>query len=275
VTIERSERRYRFTDVDNVTVEDERLSFKALGLLTYILSKPDHWITHRDQLANSHADGEHAVASALRELEHHGYIERHRERGEGGRFVWRKVVHEVSTTARKPRDGADQGKRGETPGETIARFTTNGKPRDVVSTEAVSTEVASTSAAAADDTRPEIDELCALLAKRVGEHRESPPSAVTATWRNDMRLLVDRGPTGQSKPTPTPPERVANAITYVFDHLADTNGTGFCWADQIRSPGALRRHLPSVRLAAKRIREGSSHGDSSMPAESWPTGGAA
>jgi hypothetical protein len=151
------------------------------------------------------------------------------------------------------------------------------RTREPYRTQEGTQEKPKSSAGTADDPRSEIDELCATLAARVGAHRgdDSPPPAVTARWRNDMRLLVDRGPTGQSKPTPTPPERVANAIAYVFDHLADTNGTGFCWADQIRSPGALRRHLPSVRLAAKRVREGSSHGDSSMPAESWPTGGAA
>jgi hypothetical protein len=41
--------RRRFTRIDNTAIEDPRLSFRALGVLTYVLSKPDDWArTDRD-----------------------------------------------------------------------------------------------------------------------------------------------------------------------------------------------------------------------------------
>jgi hypothetical protein len=146
MTIERAPRPDRYTVIDNGTIEDDRLSFKALGLLVYILSKPDHWRTDRDHLAGTHADGVTAVASALRELEVAGYIERRRHRVEGGQFRWSVTVYDRPAIDGKPRDGADQGERRETPGGTIARFPVDGKPRDVVTTETATTETATTDA---------------------------------------------------------------------------------------------------------------------------------
>ena len=41
-----------FTVVGNEVAEDERLSFEALGLLTYLLSRPDNWSVQVKQLCN-------------------------------------------------------------------------------------------------------------------------------------------------------------------------------------------------------------------------------
>jgi hypothetical protein len=37
------EKRLRFTIISNMPIEDGRLSSESLGLLTYLLSKPDNW----------------------------------------------------------------------------------------------------------------------------------------------------------------------------------------------------------------------------------------
>lgn len=88
--------RARFTVVSNLTVEDPRLSFKALGLLVYLLSKSDDWRTSVEQLAGSHADGEFAVRGAMKELEAAGYVTREgQERDAEGRLGRAElIVHE-------------------------------------------------------------------------------------------------------------------------------------------------------------------------------------
>lgn len=79
-TIIREEVRDRYTVVRNETIEDETLSFRALGLLVYILSKPDNWKTHVSHLASTRkgekSEGREAVRAALTELEKEGYVTR-------------------------------------------------------------------------------------------------------------------------------------------------------------------------------------------------------
>ncbi|MGH9095733.1 MAG: hypothetical protein ACRDXE_11275 [Acidimicrobiales bacterium] len=91
----RKEHRERFTCIDNQTIEDARLSFKALGLLAYLLSRPDGWEVRAPHLASTHGDGEYAVRAALTELGEAGYLERRQEHTPGGHFIYVTVVHEV------------------------------------------------------------------------------------------------------------------------------------------------------------------------------------
>jgi hypothetical protein len=126
--IERAPRRARYTTIDNQLVEDDRLSYRAIGLLVYILSKPDHWTTNRDQLAAVHQEGVTAVRSTLAELEQVGYLERRRERTPDGMFVWRSIIHEVPV--------------GTSGGESTGGEVIGGESAALVSTEVVSPEVA-------------------------------------------------------------------------------------------------------------------------------------
>lgn len=101
-----------------------------------------------------------------------------------------------------------------------------------------------------------VDELCTELATAVGKFADAPPPAVTKRWRNDMRLLLERGPLHQQDPAPTSPELVRQCLQVVFTELAEPEGRGgFCWAAQIRSPHALRDHWHQMRVKARQQRE--------------------
>lgn len=100
---------------------------------------------------------------------------------------------------------------------------------------------------------PEVEDLCEHLAGRVFAHRGGKGlPKVTAAWRRDMRLLVERGPLRIADAQPVPAERVRNAIDFTFERLADPGADGFCWADQIRSPQALRDHWVQLYEAGRR-----------------------
>lgn len=60
------------------------LTLKAKGLLSLMLSLPDDWNYNMQGLATLSRDGLDSVRSAIKELEHHGYVERHRLRNEYG-----------------------------------------------------------------------------------------------------------------------------------------------------------------------------------------------
>lgn len=73
----RVEHQKNYTCITNSTIRDKHLSFKARGLHHLLLSYPDGWQVKIEHLVNeSEQDGRTAVASALRELEEHGYLER-------------------------------------------------------------------------------------------------------------------------------------------------------------------------------------------------------
>ncbi|MER7732548.1 helix-turn-helix domain-containing protein [Streptomyces erythrochromogenes] len=75
--------------VGNHLLQHRELSATAIGVAAYIQSLPDGAPVGIKALAGRFPEGEVRIASALRELERHGYLERRRERLEGGRVVTR------------------------------------------------------------------------------------------------------------------------------------------------------------------------------------------
>lgn len=86
-TIFRVEKTANFTVMSNIHLKDKRLSFKAKGLLSVILSLPPEWDYTVTGLAYIAADGVESVKSAVRELENCGYISRRQLRDERGRMA--------------------------------------------------------------------------------------------------------------------------------------------------------------------------------------------
>lgn len=95
-------RRSRFTTIDQRTVNDARLSFRARGVLVWLLDKPDDWRCNADQIAAAGSEGREAVRSALRELEKHGYLRRDRHQDAEGHWVTTTTVYETPTEAQEP-----------------------------------------------------------------------------------------------------------------------------------------------------------------------------
>ncbi|MBR6114309.1 MAG: hypothetical protein IKQ10_03910 [Oscillospiraceae bacterium] len=76
-----------YTQLENGLVDDPKLSYKALGLLVFMLRQPDDWEFTLDWLARQHRDGLSAVRSTMNELEAAGYVVRgDQQRAGGGKF---------------------------------------------------------------------------------------------------------------------------------------------------------------------------------------------
>lgn len=94
MSIIRVQKHDRYVVMEKTGLEDPRLSFKAKGLLAYLLAKPNEWQVKVKALAKVGPDGERAVYAALRELLEAGYAERTQTR-EGGKIKsWDYVVRE-------------------------------------------------------------------------------------------------------------------------------------------------------------------------------------
>jgi len=78
--------RANFTVLDNALILDQRLSWKALGLLTYLLSLPPNFRLRLSHLSSLRPTGRDATRAGLRELEETGYLSISIERHVSGRF---------------------------------------------------------------------------------------------------------------------------------------------------------------------------------------------
>lgn len=87
MAIIRTKRTKNFTVLNNDLIRDSRLSFKARGLLQYMLSMPDDWKFYVSELAkHSSKEGESAIKTGLEELEELGYMRRIQRRESNGKF---------------------------------------------------------------------------------------------------------------------------------------------------------------------------------------------
>jgi hypothetical protein len=65
-----------FTQISNEVLLDERLSFKARGILALLLSRPKNWKIYIDEIVErSDLDGKHSVRTGFKELKTFGYLE--------------------------------------------------------------------------------------------------------------------------------------------------------------------------------------------------------
>lgn len=87
MAIRRAKRDSNFTMISNVGLKDNRLSFKAKGLLSYMLSLPDDWIFYESEIVNHATDGKQSVRTGMKELEKFGYLVKEQKRNSKGKFA--------------------------------------------------------------------------------------------------------------------------------------------------------------------------------------------
>ncbi|WP_449482906.1 helix-turn-helix domain-containing protein [Streptomyces avidinii] len=94
--------------IGNHLAQHRELSLTAIGLAAHIQSLPGGARIGIKDLTRRFAEGEVRIASALRELEAHGYLSRTKEHLPGGRIITRTVSHNRPGALSEP-DSAPQG----------------------------------------------------------------------------------------------------------------------------------------------------------------------
>lgn len=115
-TVFRVEKTANYTVMSNTHLKDRRLSFKAKGLLSVILSLPPDWDYTVTGLAVIAADGVDSVKTAVKELEKYGYIVRKQLRDELGRMA-RNEYRVYESPADNPDFVSEEQKTAENPAE--------------------------------------------------------------------------------------------------------------------------------------------------------------
>ncbi|XVK93318.1 replication protein [Staphylococcus equorum] len=75
-----------FVMVHKDFIHDSNLSWKAKGILLYLLSRPDDWQVYETEIVKHSSDGLSGLKSGIKELEEVGYIQRNRKRDDKGRL---------------------------------------------------------------------------------------------------------------------------------------------------------------------------------------------
>lgn len=208
-----------FSTFSNAIIRDQRLSYRARGILLDILSRPDNWTVTADSLAKSGKEGRAAVLAALSELRETGYMVTTKRQKENGQFETSSVVFDESA------------------GHTEVQEPNLGKPK---SENRTSLEVLTKNDLEEKNFPPlvtlgqgEAIKLANFLADKIAENGSKRPT-VTEAWVTDMnRLMKIDGRTF---------DQIKSAIEWCQDDSF--------WRSNIMSPGKLRKQYDQLRLKA-------------------------
>lgn len=100
---------HSYTIINNDILSNESLSWKARGLLAYMLSRPPEWKFYVKDLVKRGTDGRDAIYKILKELRSHGYVIHRFSREERGQFS--EGYYDVYDTPQRE----DNGNPNETP----------------------------------------------------------------------------------------------------------------------------------------------------------------
>lgn len=87
-----------YTAMSNYHLRDKTLSYKAKGLLSFMLSLPDTWNYSVKGLVSVSKENIKAISSTLKELEDHRYLLRIKQQNRIGRFNYKYYIYEIPYT---------------------------------------------------------------------------------------------------------------------------------------------------------------------------------
>ncbi len=95
MSIFKIEKNSNYTVMSNYHLRDRDLSYKAKGLLSFMLSLPDDWDYSLAGLCAISKESRDGIRSMLKELQEHHYVEIEKVRGDKGYFEYNYLIYEV------------------------------------------------------------------------------------------------------------------------------------------------------------------------------------
>ena len=95
MSVFRVEKNNNYTVMANYHLRDKELSFKAKGLLSYMLSLPENWDYSLNGLARVSKEGIKAIKNIINELKEKGYLKINRLRKENGQYQYEYLIREI------------------------------------------------------------------------------------------------------------------------------------------------------------------------------------
>ena len=89
------EKNNNYTVMSNYHLRDKNLSYKAKGLLSFMLSLPENWDYSLTGLCSVSKESRDGIRSILKELQEYHYLEIEKVRGEKGYFEYNYLIYEI------------------------------------------------------------------------------------------------------------------------------------------------------------------------------------
>jgi hypothetical protein len=119
----REKSKRRFTIIPNEVLQRGDISWKAKGILAYILSLPDDWKIRIQELQNHATEGEKALRTGIAELEEFGYIKKKTVRNDDGTF--KQINYHVYETVQPADTEEEHGLNSESDPDACFRHADN------------------------------------------------------------------------------------------------------------------------------------------------------
>ena len=101
------EKSKNYTVMSNYHLRDKNLSYKAKGLLSFMLSLPDDWDYSINGLVAISKEGVKAIRNILQELQRYGYLVIEKKQNEIGQFEYEYLIYEQPDTQKGDMDLGD------------------------------------------------------------------------------------------------------------------------------------------------------------------------
>ena len=101
------EKNKNYTIMSNYHLQDKNLSYKAKGLLSFMLSLPEDWDYSINGLVSISKEGVKAIRNILQELQKYGYLVIEKKQNEIGQFEYEYLIYEQPDTQKGDVDLGD------------------------------------------------------------------------------------------------------------------------------------------------------------------------
>ena len=188
-TFVRVEKNRNYTTIHNEFLKRKDLSWKAKGIMTYLLSLPDDWVVNLDEIKRNATDGESSFRSGWKELVSTGYVSRQPVRDEKTKKIdyWETVIKEsVSESKSHNVENHNVGIH------QVGNHKVDN--RELLSTKELSTNIQSTNKST---SRSKLKfethhlKLAELLYKEILHNNPQHKKPNLESWANDFRLMME------------------------------------------------------------------------------------
>ncbi len=101
------EKNSNYTVMSNYHLRDKNLSYKAKGLLSFMLSLPEDWDYSINGLVSISKEGVKAIRNILQELQQNDYLVIEKKQNEFGQFEYEYLIYETPNTQKGDMDLGD------------------------------------------------------------------------------------------------------------------------------------------------------------------------
>ena len=110
ISVFKIEKTKNYTVMSNYHLQDKNISFKAKGLLSFMLSLPEDWDYSLAGLVSVSKENTKAIRTILNELKDNGYLVIEQTRGDKGYYKYNYIIYEQPITIEKDKKSPDTQK---------------------------------------------------------------------------------------------------------------------------------------------------------------------